>query len=434
LISTVRLGEITEFINGGPWNESEYVESGIPVVRVSDFTENTVSLAKCKFLSRESWNKYSKHRLLAGDLVVATVGSHPTQPASVVGRPVIIPQSAEGALLNQNAVCIRPKGGSIDKTYLGYLGCSKSFRDYIVAHARGAANQARMSIALLKEMRVPLPSLTAQRKIAAILSGYDNLIGNNQQRIRILNEIILAIYREWFTRFNFHGLESSTVDSPLGQIPEGWGVSTFAELFSGERNIVLTGPFGSKLHASDYRPHGVPLILVKHVKDGHIEEQNLPLVGSHKTVELDRYRLRTGDIIVTRVGFVGESAYVHHYYNDWLFSGQMLRVRLPTNGRLHARYLSQYYLTPAFKKSIQGHAVGTTRPSLNTDILMSMPILVPPYHVQSAFVEFVSPIDEMIQQLHRKNSNLVQIRDLLLSRLITDEASELDISEGSTVI
>jgi restriction endonuclease S subunit len=170
------------------------------------------------------------------------------------------------------------------------------------------------------------------------------------------------------------------------------------------------------------------------VKDGHIEEQNLPLVGSHKSIELDRYRLRTGDITVTRVGFVGESAYVHHYYNDWLVSGQMLRVRLPTNGRLHARYLAQYYLTPAFKKSIQGHAVGTTRPSLNTDILMSMLILVPPYQVQSAFAEFVSPVDEMIQQLYRKNANLVQTRDLLLPRLITGEASDLGTSDGSKVV
>jgi len=80
------LGEIVGFTNGGAWNQSEYSKTGIPVVRVSDIHDETVRLDECKFLPPASLEKYQKHLLHEGDVVIATVGSHPTQPGSVVGR------------------------------------------------------------------------------------------------------------------------------------------------------------------------------------------------------------------------------------------------------------------------------------------------------------------------------------------------------------
>ena len=68
-----------------------------------------------------------------------------------------------------------------------------------------------------------MPPLPTQRKIASILSAYDDLIENNTRRIAILEEMAQAIYREWFVNFRFPGHENvKLVDSPLGQIPEGW--------------------------------------------------------------------------------------------------------------------------------------------------------------------------------------------------------------------
>jgi type I restriction enzyme S subunit len=110
-----KLDDVAEFTNGGAWNQTEYVQSGIPVVRVSDILDRTISLDACKYLPLESLEKYKKHILFEGDLIIATVGSHPTQPASVVGKAAIIPSHARGSLLNQNAVRIRPKSDLLDK-------------------------------------------------------------------------------------------------------------------------------------------------------------------------------------------------------------------------------------------------------------------------------------------------------------------------------
>ena len=163
------LEAIADFTNGGAWNQNEYSDEGVPVVRVTDIKDETVDLSDCKFLPKSSVGKYAKHLLQAGDLVICTVGSHPTQPGSVVGRAAIMPDAAHGALLNQNAVRIRSSSPDVDQGWLGYLGRSRNFHDYIISCARGSANQVRMAIGLLKEMPVEVPPLPVQRRIAGEL-------------------------------------------------------------------------------------------------------------------------------------------------------------------------------------------------------------------------------------------------------------------------
>jgi type I restriction enzyme S subunit len=148
------LEEIAEFINGGAWNQTEYADKGVPVVRVTDIKDETVDLSDCKFLPNSSLERYAKHVLRAGDLVVCTVGSHPTQPGSVVGRAAVIPDLADGALLNQNAVCIRSSSPDVDQDWLSYFGRTRKFHDYIISCARRSANQVRMALVFLSKCRL----------------------------------------------------------------------------------------------------------------------------------------------------------------------------------------------------------------------------------------------------------------------------------------
>ena len=78
---------------------------------------------------------------------------------------------------------------------------------------------------------IPFPPLPTQRKIAAVLSVYDDLIENNTRRIKILEEMASAIYREWFVEFRFPGHEQvEMVESELGLIPQGWEVKQLGEI------------------------------------------------------------------------------------------------------------------------------------------------------------------------------------------------------------
>ena len=112
----------------------------------------------------------------------------------------------------------------------------------LVAKAFGAAQQ-NLNQDLIKGFEIPLPPLPTQRKIAAILSAYDDLIENNTRRIALLEEMARALYREWFVEFRYPGhVGASLVESPLGPIPQGWRATELAELAELERNGLVLSP------------------------------------------------------------------------------------------------------------------------------------------------------------------------------------------------
>jgi type I restriction enzyme S subunit len=191
-----RLGDIAEFINGGAWSDKEYTDNGIPVVKVTNLKNGSVDLSEVNYIPESSLDKYGRHILRKGDLVIATVGSHPNLVASAAGRATIIPSIAEGALLNQNALCIRTNNEFLNQGYLGYLGKSDLFQGYVKSVGRGAANQVRIALGLIKEFSFELPPLPTQRKIASILSAYDDLIENNLKRIKLLEEKAFLSYKQ----------------------------------------------------------------------------------------------------------------------------------------------------------------------------------------------------------------------------------------------
>src|SRR5437773_4280688 len=94
----------------------------------------------------------------------------------------------------------------------------------------GGTNINNLNQDILNALEVPFPPLPVQRRIAGILSAYDELMENSQRRIRLLEAMARALYREWFVHFRFPGHEKlPRVASPLGDIPQGWEVKRVPE-------------------------------------------------------------------------------------------------------------------------------------------------------------------------------------------------------------
>ena len=103
------LGELCDFFNGGAWSDKEYVNAGIPVLKVTNCKSTGFQLDGLNYLSEKSREKYKKNELVIGDVIIATVGSHPNLIESAAGRSCIVNSQVEGFYLNQNAVCVRTK-------------------------------------------------------------------------------------------------------------------------------------------------------------------------------------------------------------------------------------------------------------------------------------------------------------------------------------
>lgn len=291
----------------------------------------------------------------------------------------------------------------------------------------------------LEQLAFPLPPLPEQRAIAHILGTLDDKIDLNRRMNETLEGIARALFKSWFVDFDPVrtkaegrqpvGMDADTAslfpesfqESELGLIPAGWRVTSLREQFRNDKGVVLTGPFGSNLHSSDYRPSGTPLLLVKHIGYGSINEDGVPLVGEHLLPDLTRYRLRTNDIVFTRVGAVGRSCLITSRHEGWLFSGQTLRVRIPDPLFLNPQYLSMVYTDPSFIRMVESFALGSTRPSLNTNLLLDFRFLLPQQEVQDKFGSTISVINDSRYSHTVQSAILAGIRDTLLPKLISGQ-------------
>ena len=106
-MSKIVLGDICEFINGGAGSDKEYVSYGIPVLKVTNCKPQGFQIDDINYLAFEAESKYNKNRLFLDDVIIATVGSHPSMVDSAAGRTCVVTSLVEGFYLNQNAVCLR---------------------------------------------------------------------------------------------------------------------------------------------------------------------------------------------------------------------------------------------------------------------------------------------------------------------------------------
>ena len=185
---------------------------------------------------------------------------------------------------------------------------------------------------------------------------------------------------------------------------------------------IQTGPFGSQLHKEDYVEVGTPIVTVEHLGNRVFTEQNLPMVSDSDKERLNKYVLREGDIVFSRVGSVDRCSYVDAAHDGWMFSGRCLRVR--PNEELDAMYLYYYFCLEETKQFVRNIAVGATMPSINTKLLGEVPITFPTIDQQIRIAQLLSTIDNQIENNRKINDNLyAQARAIVKQWVVENEGS-----------
>lgn len=175
---------------------------------------------------------------------------------------------------------------------------------------------------------------------------------------------------------------------------------------------IQTGPFGSQLHADEYSPHGVPVVMPQDIGDNRIETVSIARVPEVVADRLNRHRLQEGDIVYSRRGDVERRAWVPSYQQGWLCGTGCLRVRVnPTVA--WSRFVSYFLGTPETRAWIVSHAVGATMLNLNTSILAEVPVQVPDLPTQRAIAEVLGALDDKIaanDTVARTSENLLSAK------------------------
>jgi type I restriction enzyme S subunit len=162
------LGKYIKTQKGYAFKSSWYQETGVKIVKVSNFTDDSIDINNLISIPEDIAEKYKKYQLFLNDIIIQTVGSWASNPQSVVGKVIKVPEIASKSLLNQNAVKIIPIE-PLNNTFLYYILKNDEFKNYIINCAQGAASQASITLEAIKEFKVILPP----RKI---IDSFSNLI------------------------------------------------------------------------------------------------------------------------------------------------------------------------------------------------------------------------------------------------------------------
>lgn len=237
-----KLSECCQSISDGDHQAPPKSNKGIPFVTISNIKDNSFDFTNCMHVPQSYYdNLLAKRKPQKGDILYSVVGSF--------GIPVLIKENVKFTFQRHIAI-LRPNPHIVEPAYMYYSMLSKAFFLQADAAAIGAA-QRTISLSSLQNLTINLPDLPTQRRIASILSAYDDLIENNRRQIKLLEEAAQRLYREWFVELRFPGHEGVKV---MDGVPEGWKIETVGSLL---RKIPRT----KQILTSDYQVSGnIPIV------------------------------------------------------------------------------------------------------------------------------------------------------------------------------
>lgn len=244
-----------------------------------------------------------------------------------------------------------------------------------------------------------------QVKIADILSTYDNLIENNNKRIRLLEQMEENLYKEWFVRFRFPGYENTKF---VDGIPADWKILRMSDFC-----YVTDGTHDTPKPVND---GGVPLVTGKCIKNGFIdfnEPYNISY-QDHESIS-KRSGLQTGDILFSNIGTVGTTCLVNY---DREFSVKNVIIFKPGNIKV-SNYLYSWLNSDSIQAIFATQTNGASQQFVGLNFMRRFKILVPNENVLDLYSGRIKPIRTEIVKLHDINENLTKQRDMLLPRLMS---------------
>ena len=337
--------------------------------------------------------------LRPGDLVIAMT----EQGEGLLGSSALIPE--DGSYLHNQRIGLIENldEHKLIKGFLYRLFNTPQVRGHIRATASGTKVR-HTAPKRIYTIKVKIPPVADQRKIADILSAYDDLIENNRRRIALLEEALRLLYREWFVHFRFPGHEHVKI---IDGLPEGWERRTLGDI--------------AKTNRDSYRakelPEELKYIDISSVAQGRILSKN-PMAATEAPGRARR-KARDGDVIWSNVrpNLRAYALILEPDQNDMFSTG--FTVLSATEVPFTWFYL--LVTTDKFVGHLVNHATGAGYPAVRPDDFERATVALPPTALLNFFHESTEPKFRLVSKLERQNEKLAQARDLLLPRLMNGE-------------
>lgn len=465
----VSLGNNVDHQKGFIFKSKDYQDEGEIIVRVSDFTDRSIDINSCNKIDESRADEFESVKLKAFDVVIATVGSWPKNPASIVGKTISVPKEAAGGLLNQNAVRLRAING-LNQRYLFCLLKTRDFQNYIVSTAQGSANQASITLKDIFRFTFYLPKPKEQKAIAHILGSLDDKIELNRQMNETLESMAQALFKSWFVDFDpvidnalaagnpipdvfgkraeQRKLQAGTrravkesenshqslfpsefeFTEEMGWIPKGWGVNTIKD----EAVKISKGTTPNKKIIESSPDEGIiPFLKVRDLDDeGKINMVGLALIPAsiHESA-LKRSILKTGDLLFSIAGTIGRVAVVPQELDNSNSNQALAFIRLKEKNKIN--YFLQLLKSHEVQSEVKSKIVQAVQANVSLTELGNLQFAKASEDIFNLWFSNTNDIYVRIDGLQKESSTLSKLRDTLLPKLLS---GELRIPDAETLI
>ncbi|MFK5921446.1 MAG: restriction endonuclease subunit S [Verrucomicrobiota bacterium] len=402
----IKLSECVDLLSGFAFKSKNFTTNleDIALVKGENVSQGRVLWDISKRWVREDWSQFKKFQLKPGDVVIAM--DRPWVPAGL--KWCFIRDHDPMALLVQRCCRLRANPLIMDQTFLRCLIGGPGFEGYIKPITTGV-NIPHISGRQILDYSFNLSPLPEQKRIARILSAYDDLIENNLRRIKILEEMAQSLYREWFVHFRFPGHESTPmIDSPLGPIPEGWEVKKLGEIYD-----TSSGGTPSRKKPEYYEKGDIEWVKTKELKDGFVleSEEKINSFGlsksSAKLFPANTVLIALYGATIGQLGILSQPA-----------ATNQACCALLQKDELYGRAFAFYTLLNA-RTDLINLRQGAAQQNISQALLKKFEIICPPENLIRKFNFSAETILDNIYNLQHRNQNLRATRDLLLPKLIT---------------
>ncbi|MBI3224370.1 MAG: restriction endonuclease subunit S [Mycolicibacterium cosmeticum] len=375
------LASLATYLNGFAFKPQHWGEEGLPIVRIRELLDPAVEP------DRYDGPLAHDFKIHDGDLIFSWSA---TLAALFWDRGP--------AYLNQHLFKVTP-ACDVDIRFLNHL--INFHLDRLSARSHGTTMK-HVTRGDLDGYMVELPPASEQAAVAEILEALDDQI---RSMIKVVEKC----------RLRKIGLVDELVDAARrADLP----VRSLGEIASGRGGFIQTGPFGSQLHSSDYVNAGVPVVMPQDLSDGRVNLDSIAQVSETMARSLSRHRMLPGDVVFARRGDLGRCAEINKREQGWLCGTGCLLVRTPP-AVLTAGWLALVYRHELGQSHVRANAVGSTMANLNSGILASLRLPVPPVANQRNAVAVIEAHDRELSLEHQRLAKLYALKSALATDLLS---------------
>ena len=401
----VKLGELYE-VHNGLSKGRQFFGTGFPFLTFSNVFNNWFLPEQLESLVQTTDKEREACSIKAGDVFITRT----SETMDELGMSSVALKDYPNATYNGFTKRLRPKTDRVFPRYMGYYLRTPKFRGQFMAFS-SMTTRASLANNDLLNMKVELPSMEIQHRIATILSRYDSLIENYQKQIKLLEEAAQRLYKEWFIDLHFPGHENTNI---VDGVPEGWEKKKLCELFSFVR--------GKSYTSKELSDEGTIMVNLKNIQSfgGYKSDVEKHFIGTFK----EEQTLMKGDLIMGVTDMtqerrlVGSVALIPDFKETATFSMDLIKL---ISFKLPNIYLYCAMRYGDVSRQIAPLANGVNVLHLKPEAISNIEMVVASDSIIEKFVSYTSKTIENILSLQSQLRLLTEARDRLLPKLMSGE-------------